>query len=283
MVVAAYGGFALVNSLLCAEGYRVRLLEKLIVVGSWFICIIWVWEFLTKGIFFGLSFVLVGVLPQLFWVSFIRDSRKGRFLISLSILVGLFLERFYLISPDRDVLPSLGVVDYGLISFSVGFYLLFYFGLRRFAGCFLDDDGAFFGDVDGSEMEADISATEAAEQKKKVGYTRPFTSEEFRTIRLPVLLGILAMLIFVLCCLHLSEVEDLSLISILPLTYPVVALVAGIALWVRSGVFREISSRVLWVIVLFCLVMGTISGIFFVAFTDNPKNVPEGTRMEAVK
>ncbi len=263
VVGAVYSGLALVNCLLCAEGYRVRLLEKLMIFSSWFIGVIWGWDFLTKGVFFTWAFVFAGLLPQLLWVGAVRESRVGRLLVGLSVLLGLFLERLYLVSPSMSELPSLGLVDLGLVSFSAGFFLLFYFGLRRFVGCFVDEGGTFFGDVDGSEMEEDLSATEPAEGDEE--YVNPFSSREFKTIRLPLLLGILAMLLFTLWCLNVPD-TDLTLVNMLPLTYPVLALVAGISLWVSSGVLREISRRVLLVVVMFCVLFGVLAGIFFVGY-----------------
>lgn len=281
VVAAVYCGLALVNSLLCAEGYRVRLLEKMTAAGSWFVCVFWIWEFLAKGIFFSGVFVFAGVLPQLLWVSAVRNSRIGRFLVSLSILLGFFLERLYLISPEKGCLPFFGVVDVGLVSFTIGFFLLFYFGMRRSIGCFLDEEGTFFGDVDGSEMEADISATEKFDKENETVYVHPFTSEEFRTIRLPLLLGILAMLLFVLWEMNLSQSKP-TLIEILPLTFPIVALVAGIALWIRSGVFREIPRRVLFVIMAFCILMNAISAIFFTVFSKDESEKVNGAGVSAV-
>ena len=49
IVGAVFSGLAMVNIMLCAEGYRMRQLEKLMLVGSWFLGAFLLWDFALKG------------------------------------------------------------------------------------------------------------------------------------------------------------------------------------------------------------------------------------------
>lgn len=272
VVGAIYSGLALVNALLCAEGFRVRMLERLMMVSSWIICIIWLWEFLTKGEFFAWTFVFAGVLPQLYWVTAVRDLRRGRLFISLSVLVGLFLERFYLVSPNfENVGGTVGWLDYGLISFSIGLFMFLFYGLRHYVGKFMEDYNTYFGEMDGSEMEADVARTEHTDLVQD-SYTPPFSSEEFRSLRLPVLFGILLTILFSIWCLNQSN-SNLDLVNLLPLTYPIIALVAGLSLWTEINYeLRTDSWKKFSVIAVAALLFGGVAGVFYAGYPSTPSN-----------
>ncbi|PWJ68496.1 MULTISPECIES: c-type cytochrome [unclassified Fibrobacter] len=270
VVGAIYSGLALVNALLCAEGFRVRMLERLMMVSSWIICIIWLWDFLAKDEFFAWTFVCAGVLPQLYWVAFVRDTRRGRLAVSLSILTGLFLERLYLVSPSfENVGAHLGWVDYGLISFSIGLFMLLFYGLRHYVGRFMEDYNTYFGEMDGSEMEADVSRTESANHVKE-GYILPFSSTEFRVLRLPVLFGVLLTILFCIWCLSLPD-SNLELVNLLPLTYPMIALVAGLSIWMEVSFELRVGSwKKLLMVAIGALLLGGVVGIFYAGIPTKP-------------
>ncbi|SHK37205.1 c-type cytochrome [Fibrobacter sp. UWEL] len=272
VVGAVYSGLALVNALLCAEGFRVRMLERLMMVSSWIICVIWLWIFLRSGEFFAGTFVFAGVLPQLYWVAGVRDRRRGRLLISLSVLTGLFLERLYLVSPGfENISARLGWNDFGLISFSLGFFLLLFYGLRNFVGKYLEDYNTYFGEMDGSEMEADVARTENLEQVQD-SYVPPFSSPEFRSLRLPVLFGVLLTILFCIWCLNLPQ-NNLELENLLPLTYPLIALVAGLSLWLETSFKLQVSSwKKLALISVGAIMMGGVVGIFYAGFPTSPSD-----------
>lgn len=228
-----YSGLAMMNGLLCAEGFRVRMLERLMMVVSWFMAILLFWNFLLSGSFATSVFVLAVVIPQLWWVSAVRDSRLGRLVISLCILVAVFIERLCLASSVyENGVSSLSFVDLGVISFSVGLFLLLFYGLRRWVGKYLGGISSYFGELDGSEMEADISKTETQELGEHSQYEDPFSSREFKMLRLPVLVGVAAVLIFMAVNLNGDVNLEKTFLDIVPLTYPLFALVSGLLLFV---------------------------------------------------
>lgn len=126
IVGAVYSGIALVCCILWFEGYRMRMLEKLLMISSWIICAIWLWNFAAQRTFCTSAFIFAGLLPQLYWVESIRETRIGRICIYLSVLLGLWLERLFLVSPNLGTTAgaSFGWVDLGLIAFSAGAFIL---------------------------------------------------------------------------------------------------------------------------------------------------------------
>ncbi|WP_298771668.1 NrfD/PsrC family molybdoenzyme membrane anchor subunit [uncultured Fibrobacter sp.] len=238
---AILSGLALVNLLLCAEGYRVRLLERLQLICSWFLCAIWIWDFLLKDSFCTSAFIFAGVLPQLRMVSVVRESKLGRIALSTSVLVGLFLERFFLVAPERGVsgIAGFGCVDLGLVAFSVGGFMLLYFALRRYLNDSMEGMGAYFGEVDGSDMaklEEDAENKAHGVPKSKKGfYIHPWSSDEYRMLRFPLFVGIMSSVIFAFWAWAQLPFENvgLSLANLIPLLYPIVALVTVLALYIR--------------------------------------------------
>ena len=241
---AIFSGIALVNLLLCAEGYRVRLLERLQLIFSWFMCAVWVWDFMLKGSFCTSAFVFAGVLPQLRMVSFVRENKWGRIALSLSVLLGLFLERLFLVSPEfgSPVSNGFGSVDLGLVAFSVGGFMLLFFGVRRYLNRGMEGDGSYFGEVDGSDMamieEAAREASEKSREKKRgldLSYIQPWSSEEYRMLRFPLLIGFAVMLLYVALIWDRLPFEnvELTLANMVPLLYPIVALVTSLALYAK--------------------------------------------------
>lgn len=241
---AIFSGLALVNLLLCAEGYRVRLLERLQLIFSWFMCAVWIWDFMLKGSFCTSAFVFAGVLPQLRMVSFVRENKWGRVGLSLSVLLGLFLERLFLVSPEfgSPVSDCFGYVDLGLVAFSMGGFMLLFFGVRRYLNRGMEGDGSYFGEVDGSDMamieEATREASDLSREKKRgidLSYIQPWSSEEYRMLRFPLLMGFVAASAFVVWAwgqLPFDNVE-LSFANMVPLLYPMIALVTAATLYAR--------------------------------------------------
>lgn len=236
VVGAIYSGLALVNALLCTEGYRVRMLERLMLAGSWLLLVIWLWDFLLKGVFCSSAFILAGIVPQLLIVERFRESRLCRLAINLSILLGLFAERFYLVMPGKnsDLPPDLNLVDCGLVAFSVGMFALLFFGFRRLLSSNFTSVGAYFGEVDGSDM----AQNEPALANKKCSKA-PWASEEFRMLRVPLLIGLLTSILFCVWSVSQSTFENvsISLLNVFPLTYPIMALVTSVVLYIKF--FRQ--------------------------------------------
>jgi len=274
IVGAIYSGLALVNALLCAEGYRVRLLERLMLAGSWFLVAIWIWDYLLKGSFCTSAFVLAGVIPQLLILERVRDSRWGRDLINMSILVGLYLERYYLVMPGRmSGVNPLNLVDYGLMAFSVGTFLLLFFGIRAFLDSNFSSVGTYFGEVDGSDM-AQNETSEVTDD----GYKIPWTTIEFRMLRIPLLIGLLTVILFCIWCLNQNVFENtqISLVNAVPVIYPIVASVAFVSLMVKfirqNRILDEIGNTAKILIAVLVLVVAFVCGLFYAGGSSAPSN-----------
>lgn len=240
---AVLSGLALVNLLLCAEGYRVRLLERLQLICSWILCAIWVWDFMLKGSFCTSAFIFAGVLPQFRMVEFIRESKAGRVAFSLSILVGLYLERYFLVAPGTvpSGAPGFGWIDLGLVSFSLGGFMLLYFALRRWLNASMESAGSYFGEVDGSDMvkleeELGESNGRGLPKSKKGFYIQPWSSEEYRVLKFPLRVGLSVALLFAVWAWFQQPFENvsLSLANVIPLLYPVMALATVVTLFVNA-------------------------------------------------
>ena len=248
---AIFSGLALVNLLLCTEGYRVRLLERLQLICSWILCAIWIWDYMLKGSFCTSAFVFAGVLPQFRMVSAIRENKWGRVAISSSILLGLFLERQFLVSPEfgSPASSSLGWVDWGLLAFSAGAFVLLFWGIQYSLKRFMEVDGSYFGEVDGSDMaeveEAELRdspVVHGVEKSKKGFYVHPWSSEEYYVLRLPLLVGFAVTIAFMFWAIERLPFENVefSLAHVVPLLYPLIALVAVIVLYARAYFVQKV-------------------------------------------
>ena len=274
---AIFSGLALVNLILCTEGYRVRLLERLQLICSWFMCAIWIWDFMLKGSFCTSAFVFAGLFPQLRMVSVIRENKWGRVALSLSVLLGLFLERLYLVSPEfgSSATATFGWVDLGLLMFSVGGFILVFFGARRLLDRYAESAGSYFGEVDGSDMakaeeaeEAEREGFRGIEKTKKGFYIQPWSSEEYRQLRFPLLLGVVVTALFTLWIFEQQSFEnvELSFANVIPLWYPLFAFMAALTLFVRAYFVEKSfvlhrAEKIIGGALLLCL--GACAGAFF--------------------
>ena len=248
---AILSGLALMNLLICAEGYRVRLLERLQLICTWILCAIWIWDLIIKGYFCTSAFIFAGVLPQLRMVSVIREHRVGRIFFSVSILVGLFLERYYLVSPSAGQAPAtFGRIDLGLVAFSVGGFMLLFFGIRRYLNRNMEGAGSYFGEVDGSDLaeaeqeefeKENFTGVRGIEKLKKGFYMQPWSSEEYHILRFPLLVGFAAAILFSVWVWGQSVFAnvDLSIANVIPLLYPIIAVVTAVTLCVRAYLVEQ--------------------------------------------
>ena len=243
---AILSGLALVNLLICAEGYRVRLLERLQLICTWILCAIWIWDLILKGYFCISAFIFAGVLPQLRMVSIIREHRVGRIFFSISILVGLFLERYFLVSPSvGQPSATFGRIDLGLVAFSVGGFVLLFFGIRRYLNRNMEGAGSYFGEVDGTDLvdaeqeefeKENFTGVRGIEKLRKGFYMQPWSSEEYRILRFPLLVGFAAAILFAVWAWGQSVFAnvELSIANVIPLLYPIIAVVTAVTLCVRA-------------------------------------------------
>ena len=241
---AIFSGLALVNLLLCSEGYRVRLLERLQLIFSWFMCAIWVWDLMLKGSLCTSAFIFAGVLPQFRMIAVIRENKWGRIALSLSVLIGLFLERLYIVSPDFGSCAAspLNWIDWGLIAFSVGGFVLLFFGIRRYLNWKMEGAGSYFGEVDGTDLadaeqqELEKEGARGIANPRKGFYIQPWASEEYHVLRLPLLVGFAFAIVYSIWGLSRSVFANVefSFANIVPLLYPIIALVTTVTLYVRA-------------------------------------------------
>ena len=215
---AIYSGLAMVNVLLVAEGCRVRLLEKLMMAFSFLMLLFWGWIFALKGEWNFSVFAFGALLPQLWWISSVRESPVGRLAISISVLFGLWLERYYLVSPTNP--EAFGWIDVGLLAFSIGLFTTLLVVLRIKLRKPIEGGELLFGELD----EKPVPVVEP--------HTEPLTSREFIVLRFPLLVGVLVALVYTLWAVSRPALDTVSVLlpNVGPLFYPIVALVASLIL-----------------------------------------------------
>ena len=262
---AIYSGLAMVNVLLVAEGCRVRMLEKLMVAGSFVMLAFWAWNFALKGDWNFSVFAFGALLPQLWWVSTFRESAIGRLFVSGSVLLGLWLERFYLVMPAEP--RGFGWIDMGLIVFSVGLFTTLLVLLRIKLRKPIEGDELLFGEVD--EKPAPVVEH----------HTEPLTSREFIVLRFPLLVGVLVALVYTLWAVSRPAIDTvaLGLPNVVALFFPIVALVASVVLCARSAWNIGRGSRYLKLIIIVCVVLfAFLAGMFYAGGSSTPSKYLTG-------
>ncbi len=114
---ALYSGVALVLLLLALFGKRVRRVEEVLLAFSWAMLGFWVWEAIVKNVWHPEVVVLGFLLPQLLWISAVRERLLARVAVSLSILGALWWERLSLVQPR---MLDWTAVDWGFFPFGIG-------------------------------------------------------------------------------------------------------------------------------------------------------------------
>ena len=180
-----YSGLALLTSLLSFENYYNRLMEKFLLLCSWFMAIFFLWMYLLKGEAHFVSFILVCVVPQLLFVEMVRENLWGRLAIALSILLGIMLKvDFAINSNDALLLSNLNFAHLSLISATIALFVAAFIGVRFLLARFFENDEILMGE----ENESSEDELDGGDSKK---YYSPFSAPEFKVVRLPVLCGIL--------------------------------------------------------------------------------------------
>jgi mono/diheme cytochrome c family protein len=262
---AIYSGLAMVNVLLVAEGCRVRMLEKLMVAGSFVMLAFWVWNFALKGDWNFSVFAFGALLPQLWWVSTFRESAVGRLFVSGSVLLGLWLERYYLVMPAEP--RGFGWIDMGLIAFSVGLFTTLLVLLRIKLRKPIEGNELLFGELD--EKPAPIVEH----------HTEPLTSREFIVLRFPLLVGVLVALVYTLWAVSRPAFDTvaLGLPNVAALFFPIVALVASIVLCARPAWNIGRGSRYMKLIIIACVALfAFLAGMFYAGGSSTPSKYLTG-------
>ena len=268
---AIFSGLAMVNVLLVAEGCRVRLLEKLMLACSFVMLLFWGWIFALRGEWNFSVFAFAALLPQLWWVSSVRESAFGRLAISLSVLIGLWLERYYLVLPTNP--ESFGWVDAGLIAFSLGLFTTLLVFLRVKLRKPIEGGELVFGELD--ERPAPVVEH----------HTEPLTSREFIVLRFPLLLGVLVALVYTLWAVASPAFETtaVGVPNVFPLFYPIVALVATIVLCARPAWNIGRGSRYLKIaFIAIATLFAFLAGMFYAGGSSTPSKFLTGVEISAV-
>ena len=261
IVGAVFSGLAMVNIMLCGEGYRMRQLEKLMLVGSWFLGTFLLWDWALKGDLNVVVFIFAVLLPQLWFVSAVRESTLGRVLVASSVLVGMLLERVFLVFPTGG--SGIGWVDLGLVCFGFGLFGVVFLVARLKLSRLIEGEEVLMGEVDET-----ASAVAPAGRRT---YFPPFTTPEFRMLRFPLLLGVLSctlFLVWVVTCLEENGVTFTDA-NLVPLTCPIVTAVAGIVLCLRPLVIHigKVGGVLL---VSLAIVFGVVAGMVYGGVPSTP-------------
>ncbi len=262
---AIYSGLALVIILLTAEHCRVRVLEKLMLGLSWFMAVFWLWEFLLKGTFSFEVVFLGAVVPQLMWLRVIRENAFGRLLVAFSVLVSLGLERYILVTPSEyNPADYFSWTDLGLVSFSLGLFTTLFFVFRAKFSSLLEGEDVVMGEIVLQQDESDKESEKVSLPEKK----------DFSILRLPLLLGVLVTLLYVVWAVSVenTNLAPLSVVNVAPLCLPLLVLVASFILCARP--LWGISGKRVKV---FCAVLAGILGCLAGAFwAGGSSDVPSG-------
>ena len=248
---AIYSGLALVIILLTAEHCRVRALEKLMVSLSWFMAAFWLWEFLLKGAFSFEVVFLGAVVPQLMWLRVIRENTFGRLLVAFSVLISLGLERYILVTPSEyDMANAFGWVDLGLVTFSVGLFVLLFFVLRAKLGSLLEGDDVVMGEI--------------VLQEEESAKTDLSVHNDFSLLRFPLLLGALVTLLHVIWAVSCDSgvLSPLSTVNVVPLCLPILVLVASFTLC-ANPLWKILGKRAKVVCIVLVGILGLLAGAFW--------------------
>ena len=267
---AIYSGLAMVNVLLVAEGCRVRMLEKLMVAGSFVMLAFWAWNFALKGDWNFSVFAFGALLPQLWWVSTFRESVIGRLFVSGSVLLGLWLERFYLVMPSEP--RGFGWTDMGLIAFSLGLFTTLLVVLRIKLRKPIEGDELLFGEL----VESSAPVVEH--------HTEPLTSREFIVLRFPLLVGVLVALVYTLWAVSRSAFDTvaLGLPNVAAMFFPIVALVATVVLCARPAWNIGRGSRYLkWIVIACITLFAFLAGMFYAGGSSTPSKCSTGVEIPA--
>ena len=118
---ALYSGVALVLLLLSLFGKRIRHVEEILLAFSWAMLGFWVWETIVKEVWNPEVVVFGFLLPQLLWISAVRERLVARVGVSVSILGALWWERLSLVQPR---MLEWTAVDWGFFPFGIGVFCI---------------------------------------------------------------------------------------------------------------------------------------------------------------
>ena len=138
---ALFSGVALVQVLVVLAHHRVRAVEDLLIAFSWALLAFWMWEANVKEIWHPELLAFGFLVPQLLWISKVREISAVRALVAISVMVSLWWERIILVqSENLDwTWVDLGLISFGIGAFCVAFSLL-RIGLKKLFPQAFDED-----------------------------------------------------------------------------------------------------------------------------------------------
>lgn len=181
-----YMGLASTIALLSFENYYNRLIERFILLCSWFMSLLFLWLILIKDSGSIIAFVFACVVPQLLFFEAVRENLWGRLIVVLSIFFGVLLKCDFVVNyKDSHLISSVSFANASLIFAGGVLFVFFFFGVRILLSRFFENDEIVMGE------ESDSSDGEMPDPEEKKYYS-PFSAPEFKVVRLPVLCGVLA-------------------------------------------------------------------------------------------
>lgn len=184
-----YLGLAIAVALLLFENYFNRLIERFLVLCSWFMLLMFLWIILLRGEGCFTSFVFCCLIPQLLFIEAVRENVWGRLVVVMSILFGILLKCDYLVnSNDLLFFSNANFADVSLILAGAMLFVTLFLGVRFLLSRFFENDEILMGEVDSSLDSSDGEVPDENEKK----YYPSFSAPEFKVVRLPVLCGVLA-------------------------------------------------------------------------------------------
>lgn len=187
-VVACVFYMGLANSvvLLSFENYYNRMIERFLMLCSWFMSLLFLWLILLKGGGSVASFILACAVPQLLLFETVRENLWGRMLVVFSILFGILLKCDFVVNHnDFHFFANVNFANLSLMFAGGTLFVALFFGVRFWLSRFFENDEILMGE------ESDSSDGEMPDTEERKNYS-PFSAPEFKVVRLPVLCGVLA-------------------------------------------------------------------------------------------
>ena len=185
-----YMGLANSIALLSFENYNNRLIGRFLMLCSWFMSLLFLWIILLKGERSLASFVFACAIPQLLLFEVVRESLWGRLLVVASILFGVLLKCDFVVNHnDFHFFTNASFGSASLMFAGGALFAVIFFGVRFLLSRFFENDEILMGE----ESDSPDGELPDVEEKK---YYSPFSAPEFKVVRLPVLCGILAAVVY---------------------------------------------------------------------------------------
>jgi hypothetical protein len=181
-----YMGLANSITLLSFENYYNRLIERFLMLCSWFMSLLFLWLILLKGEGSVVAFVFACVVPQLLLLEPVRENLWGRLLVVSCILFGVMLKCDFVVNHNGyHFFTNTTFASASLMFLGGVLFVALFFGVRFALSRFFENDEILMGE------ESDSSDGEIPDAEEKRYYS-PFSAPEFKVVRLPVLCGVLA-------------------------------------------------------------------------------------------